>query len=131
MTNLQFWQLIKSFAAGPGVDNSHFYFNAQKALGTIKPSQLVSFNAWLACYLDILQNNIWVVMTCRVINAKTDKETLVGFCLWLVAQGEAAVLTALQHPDALADIPICPLAALFIPCPISRQKKIFLITTHF
>lgn len=105
MTNLQFWQLIKSFAAGPLVDNGHFYFNAQKALGTIKPSQLVSFNAWPACYLDILQNNIWVSMACRVINAKRDDETLTGFCLWLVAQGEATVLTALQQPDSLADIP--------------------------
>lgn len=105
MTKQAFWALIDQ-CRHP--DTEEFFSSLNGAVTQLPQEELQLFQTYLGSYLEAASECIWLDMACKVINGYVSDDTALYFTLWVIAQGESCLLSALENPDSLAELPELP-----------------------
>ena len=84
------------------------YSNLTEEITDLLKEDILMFRAYINGYMELINETIWIDMTCKVINGYTNDDAELSFYLWLISQGEAVLLKALNDPDTLSELPEIP-----------------------
>lgn len=104
MNQNNFWAIIASIRNQSQNDDALFYFLFQKNVKNMAPQDLENFNLYFYGYLEALNESVWPIMLCQVVNDSIEYDTVRNFNLWVLSQGYGAYCTALDNPDMLGDV---------------------------
>lgn len=104
MNQNNFWAIIASIRNQSQNDDALFYFLFQKNVNNMAPQDLENFNLYFYGYLEALNQSVWPLMLCQLINESVEYKVVENFNLWIISQGYGAFCTALDNPDMLGDV---------------------------
>jgi hypothetical protein len=105
MHKKRFWKIIER-TKDP--DPEEMYAHLAYELRSLSKNDALSFNSYVAAYMELVNGTVWLDMACKVINGYVSDDTGLYFTLWVISRGENVLLDALNDPDSLskvADIP--------------------------
>ncbi len=112
----QFWQIIETsrqrLGPEPPEETDPQYEDLAKLLAELSPEELVSFRDHFQDRMNEaggqkLRDAVSFLQHDYSISGFTDRRA------WLIAQGRRAFETVVADPDALADVPVYPMAGIF------------------
>ena len=105
MNKTTFWEIMER-AKDSNTDK--MLSNLQKEMQNLSESDVLLFSSYIAAYMQLVSETVWLDMACKVINGYVSDDTGLYFTLWVISRGETVLLNALQNPDSLAELPEIP-----------------------
>lgn len=108
MSKEKFWAAMDEAKNKSNGNTDVFIQFVKRYLDTCTEDEIYEFGGYLAAYMEVVDQCVWVDMACKVINGYVSDDTGLYFALWLISQGEDVLLKALVDPDSLAGLPSIP-----------------------
>ncbi len=105
MNKTTFWEIIER---AKDSDTDKMLSNLQKEMQNLSEADVLLFNSYIAAYMQLVNEAVWLDMACKVINGYVSDDTGLYFTLWVISRGETVLLNALLNPDSLAKLPEIP-----------------------
>lgn len=99
MNHQEFWSIIERCK---NTDNDIVQEKMIGELAGLAPEAVSHFGQYISLYASLAQEVPAAYAACKIMNGTATDDTLLYFCLWLVAQGKTAYFSALGNPDTLA-----------------------------
>jgi len=105
MNKATFWEIIER---ANDSNTNKMCSNLQKEMKNFSKTDVLLFNSYIAAYMQLVNETVWLDMACKVINGYVSDDTGLYFTLWVISRGETVLLNALLNPDSLAELPKIP-----------------------
>ena len=102
MNKTTFWEIMER---AKDANTDKMLSNLQKEMRNFSKTDVLLFNSYIAAYMQLVNETVWLDMACKVINGYVSDDTGLYFTLWVISRGETVLLNALQDPDSLAELP--------------------------
>ena len=101
MNKTTFWEIMER---AKDANTNKMFSNLQKEMQNLSKSDVLLFNSYIAAYMQLVNETVWLDMACKVINGYVSDDTGLYFTLWVISRGETVLLSALQNPDSFAEL---------------------------
>lgn len=105
MNKTAFWEIMER---AKDLDTNKMLYKLQTEMQNLSQADMLLFNSYLAAYMELANEAVWLDMACKVVNGYVSDDTGLYFTLWVISRGETVLLKALLNPDALAELSEIP-----------------------
>ena len=105
MNKTTFWEIMERTKDS---NTDKMLSNLQKEMQNLSANDVLTFNAYIGAYMQLVNETVWLDMACKVINGYVSDDSGLYFTLWVISRGETTLLNALRDPDSLAELPEIP-----------------------